>query len=89
MADVKTEPATTTEHADYYKRVHDLEYALTKTRDALRVITCGLEDMAERHATPDTMKMTQEDVSALYGTVTLLDYVTRECDRAYWEGARE
>ena len=72
--------------ADDFRRVCDLEYALTKTRNALRVITQCLEDMAERHATPETNKLTQEDVSALYGAVTLLGYVSEECDRAYWEG---
>lgn len=79
--------ATKTESArDDFKRVCDLEYALTKTRDALRVISRGLEDVTEKHAT-DNPALDREDISLLYGSVTLLDYIAEECDRAYWEGA--
>lgn len=85
MADAKT--ATKTEETrDYFKRVCDLEYAITKTRDVLRVITHSLEDMAERHATPDKRELSEDEVSELYGAITLLDYVAGECNRAYWEG---
>lgn len=86
MADAKTATKTEAKASDDYKRVCELEYTVTKTRDALRVITSSLEDMAERHSTPDKMKLSQDDVSMLYGFITLLDYVTGECDRAYWEG---
>ena len=80
MADAKTD-----ETRDYFNRVNDLEYAITKTRDALRLISTGLEDMAERHSTTDAMELTKDDISMLYGAVTLLDYIANECDRAYWE----
>lgn len=75
--------------ADDYKRVCELEYTVTKTRDALRVITHALEDMAERHSTPDKRELSDDEVSELYGVITLLDYMAGECDRAYWEGAQE
>lgn len=83
MADDKT--ATMTEETrDDFKRVLDLECALTKTRDALRVIARALGDVAERHAGAEAWEPTQEDVSTLYGAVSLIEYVADECDRAYW-----
>lgn len=72
---------------DDFKRICDLECALTKSRDALRVIVRMLEDMAERHATQDARELSEDDVSALYGTITLLNYTAGECERAYWGGA--
>ena len=67
---------------DYFKRVCDLEYTLIKTRDALAVITLGLEDFVNNHASPEEMTLTQADASLIYGTVNLLEYVAAECGRA-------
>ena len=64
-------------------RVNDLEYSLNKTRDALRVISRSLEDLANNHAGEDELTITQDEVSMLYGTVSLLDYVADECGRAF------
>ncbi len=83
MADANEKPR------DDFKRVCDLEYTINKTRDALRVITHGLEDLAESHAELDRRTLTKEDISTLYGTIALLDYVSGECDRAFWEGGHE
>ncbi len=73
---------------DDFKRVCELEHTIIKSRDALRVITHTLEDMAERHSTPDDKReLSDDEVSELYGTITLLDFIANECDRAFWEGA--
>lgn len=65
------------------RRVDELEYSLTKTRDALRVIARALEDMAERHACASGRELSGDDVSLVYGAVNLLDCVAADCDRAY------
>ena len=77
-----------TERRDMLRRVNELEYSLTKTRDALRVIALGLEDMAEKHATADERQLSGDDVSLIYGAVNLLDCVAADCDRAYRGEAR-
>lgn len=77
-----------TERRDMLRRVNELEYSLTKTRDALRVIVLGLEDMAEKHATPDERQLSDDDVSLIYGAVNLLDCVADDCHRAVLGEAR-
>ena len=88
LTDVPAESAATmagideARHMETVRRMNDLEYSLTKTRDALRVIARGLEDIAEEHASADALLFTQDDISMLYGTVNLLDCVAADCDRA-------
>ena len=65
-------------------RARDMEHAVTKTRDALHVIARALEHVAERHAGAEARELTQDDVSTLYGAVSLIEYAADECDRAYW-----
>lgn len=77
-----------TERRDMLRRVNELEYSLTKTRDALRVIALGLEDMAEKHAAPDERQLSGDDVSLIYGAVNLLDCVADDCNRATLGEAR-
>ena len=68
---------------DKTNRVFTLEYSLIRTRDALRVVTRSLEDLAEKHASADERELTEEDISTLYGAVTLLDCVTADCDKVF------
>ena len=77
-----------TERRDMLRRVNELEYGLTKTRDALRVIARGLEDMAEKHAAPDERELSGDDVSMIYGAVNLLDCVADDCHRVTMGEAR-
>jgi len=76
------------ERMGMFRRVNELEYSLTKTRDALRVIARGLEDMAEKHAAPDERQLSGDDVSLIYGAVSLLDCVADDCHRAALGEAR-
>lgn len=72
-----------TERRDMLRRVSELEYSLTKTSDALRLIARGLGDMAEEHAARDVSGLSDYDISLLCGAVNLLDCVAADCDRAY------
>ena len=66
----------------HFDRVCDLEYTLVKARDALAVITRGLEDFVNNHEAPEDRTLTHDDVSMIYGTVNLLEYIAAECGRA-------
>ena len=74
------------EYRELLRHSNNLEYALVRTRDALRVIARSLEDFEEEHAsTAERMRegLTEDDVSLLCGAVNLLDYVAADCDRAF------
>ena len=77
-----------TERRDMLRRVNELECVLTKTRDALRVIARGLEDMAEKHEAPYERELSGDDVSLIYGAVNLLDCVADDCHRVTMGEAR-
>lgn len=69
--------------AEMLRRVCDFEYSLNQAHDALLVITRAVGDVAERHASPDNRELDEEDISTLYGIISLLESVADGCKRAY------
>ena len=74
-----------TKHMEIMRRVNELEYSLVRARDALRVIGRSLEGLAEEYAGEDERRqgLTQDDVSLLFGAVSLLDNVACDCERTF------
>jgi hypothetical protein len=68
------------------RRIDDLEYALVRTRDALRVIARSLGGIADGYASEEERRqgMTSDDVDMLYGAVGLLDFVACDCERTFY-----
>ena len=69
--------------AEMLRRVCDLEYSLNQTHDALLVITRAVDGIVARHAGPDERELDEDEVSTLYGIISLLESVTDGCKRAY------
>lgn len=77
------EPIEDAKRARLADRVCDLEFSLIKAQNALTAMARALEDFANSHASADRRTMTEEDVSAVYGIVYLLECTAAECGRAW------